>query len=873
MLATPYFLGRYIPDNPDAPARGKALQRVIQHALTELWPGELPTTRQELLDQVDEARRSQGNKGAVYYFFLLELRYIRQYFSLRTEPVRVVDMYGFVNVSETRFHEHLRQATTELGKRLLQQIRPTLRLERPRLISPLIGRDEVVAHISTHLEHNRSVAMSGSGGVGKTAVGTAIFNTWSTSPVFWYTFRPGLNDNLDNVLFSLGHFLNQWGASGLWLQLLANEGKLTDAHQALGFLRHDLLAFDAPPLLCFDELDLLQTGDWHPGQPLNNPLLEFVESLRGLSPLLLIGQRALLETDHHYVLPPLSLTETQILLEKAGLPLDEALLHRVQGYTAGNPRLLELYANLIKTGDKATDLLQMHTSPSAQPLFYRLWKRIDPQERDLLNLLAVFRTLAPLDALPQDSAALNNLIHRNLVIVDQADGVTTLSFFRHLIYHELSADQRQAMHQQAALIRVERGEYTAAAYHYRQAEAFTTAVEVWYLHQDQEILRGQAETARDIFRDVPAQTLTGKSLKQLKIIQNRLHLLAGDAEQLLKETDATDRALDEDEEITADALYQTGQAHAILGQTDEALENYDEAIATLSRLSTKIVEINFHRGQMFLREINAQAARQEAQVARYQVEWLQGLIEMMAGNFEQAQTHYQTALGLVQPLKDDARIAKVHQGLALVAGFQGKVDLAEEHADIAMAHFKKIGNRVQLEGMRAELAGVYLNARQFEKVIAPAESALQFFEQIRHEPWIAPICNNLAEAYLEVGQLEKARAYAFRVLELENPRARPHALYTLGLVHQQQGGLTDAKACFREGIQLAQQNEDPFIEAYLHRVLGQLYLSMDESTAGSAELETARGLFTQMGLAGEVAEIDAIISVKQGHPLEAASGR
>jgi tetratricopeptide (TPR) repeat protein len=202
---------------------------------------------------------------------------------------------------------------------------------------------------------------------------------------------------------------------------------------------------------------------------------------------------------------------------------------------------------------------------------------------------------------------------------------------------------------------------------------------------------------------------------------------------------------------------------------------------------------------------------------------LEGLIEAASGNYEQARFHCDTALHLAQAAKDKGKIARAHYWLATIAGKQERMDLATEHSQFAMNHFEEIGDRLQLEQSRAELAGMYLNVRQFGKVLEPAEKALRFFEQIKHDRLISVTTSNLAEAYLETGNLDKAKEYAFRVLQLENPRSRPYALYTLGHVHRKQEALENAETCFKEGIQVSKQNEDIFIEAYLQRALGQLY--------------------------------------------------
>lgn len=99
--------------------------------------------------------------------------------------------------------------------------------------------------------------------------------------------------------------------------------------------------------------------------------------------------------------------------------------------------------------------------------------------------------------------------------------------------------------------------------------------------------------------------------------------------------------------------------------------------------------------------------------------------------------------------------------------------------------------------------------------------------------------------------MDEAASYANRVLQMEVPRHRPYALYTLGLVHQRQGRPDYAAVAFDDGIRTARANGDRFIEAYLHRLDGRLRMEQGDRAAGRAALEAAIALFADMGIAYE----------------------
>lgn len=392
----------------------------------------------------------------------------------------------------------------------------------------------------------------------------------------------------------------------------------------------------------------------------------------------------------------------------------------------------------------------------------------------------------------------------------------------------------------------QRGQYTEAAYHFWQAEEYEAAVNIWYPHQDEEIERGHSSQAYEIFRHISSEKLKGQTRKQIKIIQNRLYLLMGEAERVLEGMEQFNWHLDE--EITAEALIQEGQAQAILGRSEAALTKFDEAIEILTRLAVKIAYTHYQRGQLFLREVDFEAARREVVLAQTDVAFMQGQIEQLSRNFQLARTQYLQALESAHIGRDERRVARIHQFLTQVAARQNQPELAREHGTAAMSYFHKIGDRFNQEVIRVQMAGAYFSAREFDKYIPLAETALPFFEKIKHERWISALCNNLAEAFFETGHVDKAKEYVFRVLRMEVPRSLPYAHYTLALIYEKENQWEHCETAIRQGIEIAKQNEDKFVEAYLQRQLGNFYINRGDLDQGQRPLQTALQLFDHMEL-------------------------
>lgn len=849
-LATVYFLGDRTGEAGGDLARGRALRALLHEAMDHLWDGPLPPTPRALVDAVEEARRDQGNTGDEYAYLLLELRFFRRHFAPRDYPAQVTDIPVFLHVSTTRFFVHLDRAIDRLGERLLRLARPALRPERPPAPGRLLGRARELAAVRGALAAGRGVAISGPGGVGKTTLGAAAVADRPPDSVFWYTFLPNFNDNLPALLFTLAHFLHGLGRSTLWRQLLADRGRALDPEQALGMARADLAAMPFPPVLCFDEIDLLHTSDGDTRSAAHAQMLSFLEALSRDAATLFIGQRGYIDVPFHVALEPLDATDTAAMLADAGLVLSERQAARVREVTDGLPRLVELVIALLRDGDELDEIVRLHLRADARPLFNRLWRRLDRPERELLLALAVFRGPAPGDAWPAHAAAGRSLRDRGLLKLNEIGEASLMPFFRRLIYEEMRAEQRESAHGQAATLRAARGEFTAAAFHYARAGEPEAAVAVWFPNRELEIERGAAGAALDVFSDLSARRLPPGAAARLRIIQNQLYLLAGQAQRVVENAAGFDWQING--VPAAEAHFQEAEARRQLGQSDAALEAYERVIAAALERVALVAESFTHRGMIHLREGNTPAAYREARRAHLQANSLDGYLDLVSGRYAEAEQHFRRALeDARQERADDPIVIHIHRYLGFIAGSRGNLAAAEHHYGIAIDYFKRTGNTVNLEGARADLCGVLLNLRRFEQFIPLAEHALRFFDQIGHEARTAQLTADLAEAYLETGRLDEATAYAHRVLQMENPRHRPYALYTLGLIHQRQGRPDHAAAAFADGIRTAQSNRDRFIEAYLHRLDGRLRLAQGDTAGGQAALETALMMFVEMGIEGE----------------------
>ena len=858
-LAAPYFLGESLHTiEPSPVARGMILQQEIDQAVQSLWGGPLPDDGPSMLAAADD---NSGHDGR-YLCVILELNYFKARF--RPPPRTQAEIYhDILHVSRPTHDRHLRSAVERLGEVLLQRLRPAIRPERPMLPAAIIGREELIESLMAELGAGKTVTLAGAGGVGKTTAGAVAVDRWPTPAVFWYTFRLAFNDQLENLLFALGHFLHTHGASTLWHQLIADGGRIKDTGLAAGLALNDLERLPNRPLLCFDELDFLRPSDLGESSTQHLRILEFLDSLRGEVALLLIGQRAYWESDHTLQVDGFTAKQLAEYLSVLSVPHTPADVAALFEYTDGNVRLADLCIVLFQADAGATlaDVLhQLPRSHALLPIWHRIERRLTVTERSLLRVLAIFRSTAPVDAWQDEEggSALEGLAQRRLVHLDARGGVTILPVLRELIYGDQAIEDRERNHLIAADIRAERGDYTAAAYHLAQAGQTDGAVALWYANRQGEINRGQAGAALSIFTNISQRRLPAKRRKELLLMRSELYQLAGEPEKVIEEL--ADESWPPDEEESVDAALLLGKALETTGAIDASRQQYTLGIAVATQLLDKLARITIERSLSYLHERNLSAAWYDVWLARHHVDLMQGAIYEQSGSLDEAWTHYEAALELAQRVDYRPGIARAHLHMGTIAMRKLDVERSIDHYTRSMAAYEELGDRVRREITRSGMATAHMQAQQYLLALEPAKTALKFFERMKDSFWIALNASDLAEAYVELANLPMAEEHAQRALMEEEPHSHPYALFSLGRIRLLQARPDEALYHLRQAQAIAEQNQDQYLLAYVWEELGAFYVDQDDVASGRDAFNRARKGFEQLGIDAKAEEVSGALA-------------
>lgn len=120
---------------------------------------------------------------------------------------------------------------------------------------------------------------------------------------------------------------------------------------------------------------------------------------------------------------------------------------------------------------------------------------------------------------------------------------------------------------------------------------------------------------------------------------------------------------------------------------------------------------------------------------------------------------------------------------------------------------------------------------------------------------------NLSEAYLALGQLDKADAAIWCSIQEEEASLMPANFGVLAEIRLAQNNLSEVETFGLKSVDMAEQNQDPFNAAYAWRTLAQVYHRGDQPKKAAMAAKRARALFEEMGLQHE---IDALMDESNG---------
>ena len=769
-------------------------------------------------------------------------------------------------VGRSTYYRYLERAVEKLGFEVVKNLRPSLRLEQPQP-RQLVGRENEFQLALSQLQNGRAVHLVGGSGLGKTSLGARLAASWEL-PVFWYTFRPQLTDSLEQLLFALAFFLHQQGASGLWLYLSSLTEPIQPDRAIMALSQHLDELRSTPPLFCFDEADLLLPDDLNDSEShvqLRGFLSEWAKMDRSGSPLLFIGQKLLLEPEQDNLIILSQLHETDLIdfMHNLHVDVESSDIKKLYKLTKGNPLLLRLVAILFQQGTSISDSLEQLTSSVTLDWFWQnLRQRLIEAELVILREISVFQGNAPRDGWRRHSKLIDQMISRGILEETSIQAIGLHPALRRLIYDQIPQVLKTELHLGAAHILAERSHFTLAAYHFIEAGRPEMAIWTWYSHRQTEIDQGQARIALALFETLDSLELADRAdQKALALLIAQLSSLSGSFSAGLK-------ALEEIEwqNETASSVTAHEYRGVLLSQTGEAVKSIDEYRKSLDVVEnlrvTQEIYLRTHiarRTYGLLR--NIEQATLEANLAKFDLDILQGQLADASGDYNNARIHYANALAAADQITNPSRMAKLHEALGVMEARYAHVEAAVDHFKKAGQYHHECGNVVYARGLtNTNISYTYLAKRRYADALEPGEKALAFYQEINHPYWLAINEANLAEITFYLGRHSESRHYAESGLRREEPSVRPYCLYVLGHLSRVEQAFEQAEQLCQDAIESAQEIEDPWAEAPANNALGEVCRDAGRPEEALTTFNAALAIWKRIGVQHEVEYTEQLIN-------------
>ncbi|MGB3534031.1 MAG: CHAT domain-containing protein [Microcoleaceae cyanobacterium] len=286
----------------------------------------------------------------------------------------------------------------------------------------------------------------------------------------------------------------------------------------------------------------------------------------------------------------------------------------------------------------------------------------------------------------------------------------------------------------------------------------------------------QLEIALELWQPVNV-TQTATTLQWLSLIQIDLgnYQIALDyANQLISLLPE----LDQRDYWEAPILELTAQIYIKQGKYQQALEAYESAQTIRQKIGNKAGEATV---------LNSL-----------------GLVYNQLGDFEQAESYYNTALSLIKDSENKANFSiqgLVYNNLGLIANQQKDFEQAITYYNQALTAWEQLPTTYlpRKQGIVGSLNNrgfAYAELQQFQSALTDYQQALEITENIGDRTKQASALNNIGFLFLKQENLAQAEQFCSQALQIRQDildRVKePLSLYCLALIQQQNGELEEA---------------------------------------------------------------------------------
>jgi predicted ATPase/Tfp pilus assembly protein PilF len=179
-----------------------------------------------------------------------------------------------------------------------------------------------------------------------------------------------------------------------------------------------------------------------------------------------------------------------------------------------------------------------------------------------------------------------------------------------------------------------------------------------------------------------------------------------------------------------------------------------------------------------------------------------GFMGWLQGDLESATALALAGLDLARQSGEPEVCARAHNGLGAIENSKGNVAAAREHCEQALAIYRTSGAPAQVASQLNNLGNIIMRTSDVAQAIPPLEECISLSERVGHRRVLAFALGNLGAVTGQLGDSARAQDLLQRALALfkqqEDLQNSATVLWSLGRMAYQQGDLAAARALLTE---------------------------------------------------------------------------
>ncbi|MEA2817657.1 MAG: hypothetical protein QOI93_5441, partial [Rhodospirillaceae bacterium] len=250
-----------------------------------------------------------------------------------------------------------------------------------------------------------------------------------------------------------------------------------------------------------------------------------------------------------------------------------------------------------------------------------------------------------------------------------------------------------------------------------------------------------------------------------------------------------------------------------------------------------------------------------------------GIVYQVAGDLDQAATIYAAAREKAELAGDSALIAMIDQNLGTVAMIRGDLRGALEAFRLSHLGYQALGMRNHEAQVLNNIALAYMELGELSDAEAAYDEAARAFEEDGDHARQLDLAVNKVQLYIAGRRYDEALAQCNKLLSLTTDDAAPwrgEVFRHIGVIARARGDFPEATDNLLKAEQRALESGDLLLRADVSEQLAELYWAQERHKDMLQRLNEAHSLYTQLKAQHRVAQVEKRNGALEARFLEMA---